>query len=369
MSGVVSVGVAVTAVAAAVSTDFAVFAVIGAIGATVGAIGAVTKVKELQIAGAAIGVVGAVGGVASAAGAFGEGGVFGSGGTIFGGSSGGAGAASFGASGAGELGLPNAGGPAASVDNLAGLGGTSGIEPSAFDMQWSAAQANQAAGDSLRDWGMLETVAKAVDPTTASSPVISSASDGGDTVGGVAGESLDKVTPAAVVGSAGGDWLNPNAPAGGGVTTPAATAPSIPAAPAVTGTPTLGIPAAPGSPPTALETLLGNPASGAKIGDDSVWSDLLAFARKNPFMVSGAIQGAASFLNGALNPLTPAQIAAMKAQEKANLAAANRSNAETGILNQRLSNMQGQMPIASRITGAPQGVGLINSPTVTGVPA
>jgi len=97
MSGIISVGAALTATAVATSTVAAAgtltiggaFAIIGAVGATVGAVGAITKVKELQYAGAALGAVGLVGGLASAAGLFGEassifggaGGLFGSGGS------------------------------------------------------------------------------------------------------------------------------------------------------------------------------------------------------------------------------------------------------------------------------------------------
>lgn len=79
MSGVISVGAALTATAVAASSVASVgltvgsaFAIIGAVGATVGAVGAITKVKELQYAGAALGAVGLVGGLASAAGLFGE---------------------------------------------------------------------------------------------------------------------------------------------------------------------------------------------------------------------------------------------------------------------------------------------------------
>jgi hypothetical protein len=116
MSGVVSVGVAATAIGVAAATGFETFAVIAAVGATIGAVGGVAHIKELQYAGAAIGAVGLIGGLANAAGMFGETGLFGPGGAF-------GPEPSFGASGAGELGL-SGGAPAASGVDAATWAGT-----------------------------------------------------------------------------------------------------------------------------------------------------------------------------------------------------------------------------------------------------
>jgi hypothetical protein len=125
MSGVVSVGVAATAIGVAAATGFETFAVIAAVGATIGAVGGIAHIKELQYAGAAIGAVGLIGGLANAAGMFGETGLFGPGGAF-------GPEPSFGASGAGELGL-SGGAPAASGVDSGTWAGVSASPTTGYD--------------------------------------------------------------------------------------------------------------------------------------------------------------------------------------------------------------------------------------------
>lgn len=376
MSGAVSVGVAAFAIAGAVATEFATFAVIGAIGATVGAIGAVTKVKELQIAGAAIGAVGAIGGIASAAGAFGTGGVFGTGGTIFGGAEAGAAGLAGGGSWADQAFTATQG--ASSWADTAAAGGLSGID--AEIAQWSTygAQApgvagpsagttfidhlNGAVGNEAFDGfgdhqftGFGDDVPAATDGTT-----------GTTSTTGTGGKHPSWTTTDSTTGTAG---IDPSA---------APPAPDVPKT-TVSGDVT---PTAPE--PTLTEQLIQGreanasgfgagkgplgPSGGSVASTDSFWKDIWSFAKDNKALVGGMIQGASSFLSGATDPRTPATIQAMNAQAAQNRAAANRAQAEADLINQRLSNMRGPAPRATRITGQPAGVGLINSPTVTGAP-
>lgn len=372
MSGAVSVGVAAFAIAGAVATEFATFAVIGAVGATVGAIGAVTKVKELQIAGAAIGAVGAIGGIASAAGAFGTGGVFGTGGTIFGGAEAGAAGLAGGGSWADQAFTATQG--ASSWADTAAAGGLSGID--AEIAQWSTygAQAPGVAGPSAGTT-FIDHINGAVG---------NEAFDGfGDHQFTGFGDDVPAATDGTTGTTTGTGGKDPLMTATGSTTGTAGVDPS--AAPPAPAAPVSGEVTAPGSEPTLTEQLIqGREAnasgfgtgkgplgpSGGSVAPDngSFWKDIWAFAKDNKALVGGMIQGASSFLSGATDPRTPATIQAMNAQAAQNRAAANRAQAEADLINQRLSNMRGPAPRATRVTGAPQGVGLINSPTVTGAP-
>lgn len=354
MSGAVAVGVAAVAVGTAVATDFATFAVVAAVGATVGAIGTIAKVPALQIAGAAIGVVGAVGGIASAAGAFGEAGVFGSvnstqgftASQALGGATGG-----FSESAAQIAGTSGA-------DNLAGLGANA----SGADNAWAAAQSGaqvQWGGGSAIDQvnGGMTTAAAAASPNAAEPPVISQGDGEGTSLGNVR-------NPGAPDANVNPSILTQSAPV---VNTPLSTPPpvSTPDAPVPTG----------GTPPGTDVTIPGYDAGvKANMGTMNMgtpsdsWGNIWGFIKDNKTLVSGAVQAIGSFASGMLNPLTPAQIAALNASAKANQAAANQSNAQASILNQRASNMQQPLPVAS-ITGRPT-LGLLQQASpVTGVPA
>lgn len=347
MSGAVSVGVAAIAIGGAIATEFATFAVIGAIGATVAAVGAVTKVKELQIAGAAIGVVGAVGGLASAAGAFGTGGVFGAGGDIFGGAS-----AMAGVSGSGMEGAMTAANMApgvADAGNLASgfgqIGAVGADAPSIFQ---------QIVGG----LNNVDTFSGVVEPVaTASAP---------------APDIVQEAQPATVAGGKGPEWTGAGTPGQSTASTGAPSAPSVPGMDA-SGRAPYGVPETVNgstNPTDKVADLINkNILPESKVAKDSIWADIWDFTKNNKALVGGAVQGAFSFLSGATDPRTPATIQAMEAQSAANRAAAARSNAEADLINQRLANMRGPVPRATRVTGTTQGVGLINSPTVTGVPA
>ena len=67
--------------------------------------------------------------------------------------------------------------------------------------------------------------------------------------------------------------------------------------------------------------------------------------------IMGALQAGGSFLAGATNPLTPAQIAQAQAQ-------ANANNAAAGLTNLQVSNLSQPIPVASIGSNAS---GLINT--------
>lgn len=358
MSGAVSVGVAAFAIAGAVATEFATFAVIGAVGATVGAIGAVTKSKELQIAGAAIGAVGAIGGIASAAG------VFGTGGTIFGGAEAGAAGLAGGGSWADQA-FAATQGASSWADTALAAGG--GID--AEIAQWSSYGAQAPAAGAGAGSHMIDTIAATVEPPVAAAgspqPVAAQGTDAR-----LVGQNDPMLTRAVqnepVVDVSLGAPRTPSVP---GMDASGRAPYGVPEAPTVTGE----VSVAPGAEANASRFGAGKgpmgPSGGSVSPTDSFWKDIWDFARSNKYMTGGLIQGAASFLTGAADPRTPAQIQKMNAEAAAYRAAGARSTAEADLINQRLSNMRGPVPVARRVTGAPQGNGLINSPTVTGAPA
>lgn len=358
MSGVVSVGVAVTAIAVAVETGFETFAVIAAVGATVGAIGAVAKIPALQIAGAAIGVVGAVGGLASAAGAFGAGGVFGSGGTV--------GAAFAGpsavASSAGQFTESAAQIAGTNAAAAAGLGGAPEL---------GAAGAWGQGGAGVIDTVNAGGVAGMSTPEAAASPVAASGTVN-DQFGNVIAQGDGEGTSLGNVRNP-GEQLAQSAQTNdilrGGAGIPDATVGST------SGRLISNGPLVDATAPDYINGGVGSNSADASINKTgstditSPWGGIKDFLKDNKTLVSGAIQGGASFLSGALSPLTPAQVAALNAQAKANEAAARRSDAEAAILGMRASNMGQPIPVASRITGRPA-LGIVNSASpITGVPA
>lgn len=94
------------------------------------------------------------------------------------------------------------------------------------------------------------------------------------------------------------------------------------------------------------------------------WDEIWKFAKENQMMVMGGLQAASSFLSGAMSPLAPAQVEALRTQAEQNRAASNLARAQEDILRRRLSNMGEPIPVAQRRPPS----GLVNM-AVTGRPA
>lgn len=335
---------AVSAVVAGAAISAAtVFTVVAAVGATVGAIGAVTGDKNLQRFGMIVGAVGGIGALASSIGAI--------------------------------------GGDAASLGNDADAAAGMGTGSDAYTAASGAASVSplgsvtDPASDAAN--AAVPSVADGIDPTYGG--VINSTDATGTDVSGLAnGEPITQ----AMDGGAGplvqpGDAaLGPKPPAPGVTGGTSTTATGNPAATAAA-TPDNGVDQA----SNMLRNLdlqsdvaaEGGTGSGGIMGTlGKFGSSLTDYATAHPGAALGVLQAAGSFLQGATNGLTPAQIAAYNAQAAANRAAA-------ALAQQQASNMAGNLPVASRVTGtpastAPVPAGLINSTAkpaanVTGVPA
>lgn len=352
---IIAIGAAVFAVAAAVATDFAIFATIAAVGATIGAVGAVTNNKALMIAGGVIGAIGGVGALAQSAG------IIGSDASLFGsvfGSSGGA-AASAAPSIESEIAQWSQYGADLDVQGNAALSGVGAYSSEGVPL--TGTQALE---------GVPTTASQTVDPTTGAvqsldtsvSPQISAASGPDVTPTGTVdngvipqGDSGAINAPGDVARTAGAD---PNGSILNGVTPPAApSAPSVGVDPQ--GNSVLANVTGKVATPTT-ESLINagaganNPAITINRVDLSAWDGIKDFIKDNNRLVAGVAQAGASFIAGATNGLTPAQIAALNAQADANQAATNLSRMQQ-------ANMSQPIPVASRVatppvTGAPAGI-------------
>lgn len=364
---VFAVGVAVVAIgiAAEVGTTLAIIA---AVGATIGAVGAVTGSKELMIAGGVIGAIGGIGALASSAGIFGS---------------------------AATLGEVAAGTTAA--ETASPFGAASGID--AEIGQWASYGSN--AGATLSGAPSVSAAAPAVDNTLdVVNTVTGNVNTASEPLGSVTANAASPNVNPAVAADA-----TPNATSTGEAsatlenfgtpnTTPPGAAPGV-AAPQAPGTAdpsavtnsvlngNAGVVTGKVGPLNA-ESLINAPNStgitmvrgattipssvSAPLGSGSgsgIFSQLMDVIGKPGVgtLASGVVQAGMSFLSGATNGLTPAQIAALNAQAEANQAAANLSRMQQ-------ANMSGNLPVASRtplvrsppVTGAPAPVGLINTP-------
>lgn len=338
---------AVAAIGIAAETGFAVFATIAAVGATIGAVGAVTNNKALMIAGGVIGAIGGIGALAQSAGilgsdvglfggSFGDG--FGSGGSVFGG---------------------EAFGPPANLSPQAAVDSWNGVGPEPFGPPEPYGPPGLGGGGQIVDQtGAMQPLEASTSPALASAnaPDVTPAGavDGGvPPPQGDAGQfnapydatraslqpgNPDATTNAILNRGTGAEPFGPPASA-------APNAPAVPAAGDVTGTPaSLDIPA-----PSTINQKAGGV-------DPSAWTSIKEFLKNNDRLAAGVIQAGGSFISGATNGLTPAQIAALNAQAEVNQAAANLSRTQQ-------ANMAQPLPVASRappVTGAP--IGLINTP-------
>lgn len=407
MSGAIAITTAVVAVGAAVATEFATFAVIAAVGATIGAVGAVTHSRELMIAGGVIGAVGAIGGLASSASLFGEFGLFSAGEGAAAQAAGLAGDVSFVAPAAGETmagivqsaemsgSLPgvyagmeatNAGSGFAPlfdtgqyqavtdvIDMVNGITPTPAAEVAAAVTPNPMAEANVAQG--MSPWGN-DSIAPGSSGTMGTLPDTS----------GVDPTVVQPTNPPPLLGTAADPAVTSEIitqPAGGVVTGGTATnnpinGVGVNTTGAVNGGVSTGLDPARMTSTSAIDraldpTLGSNPAIPSGSGSaDSMWSSFRDFiATPGGGTTAAAVARAAgSFISGATNELTPAQISAYRAQAQANIASANLSNQQAATIERQRNNLSGAVPVASRRTRP----GLMNTAAlpqqpVTGVPA
>lgn len=408
MSGVVSIGAAVTATAIA---GFAVaevgltigtaFAIAGAVGATAAAVGTIAKVPELQYAGAALGIVGAVGGIASAAGVFGAG-AFGE-----------LGGAALGevatATTAAETMSPFASSTLAATDAGTWAGVAAEVGASYADvgslMEGQGIVAGEMPGYDVVDMvnsgvrvptGQVQTPTGLPEVTPAAAEVPTVTGTPAQTVPQqqlpdfkavpefdlpMPGETplLNQTVPQ------GGDAFNApweaTAPGRPGVETPLLDQQPIPQGDALP--PQGDVPSAAAQQQPAGRITLDAGSNrvieaAQRIGpgyhqygappapaEPSTFGKIMDYVGKHPVLLMGAIQAGSSFLSGAFgSSITPEQRAALEAQAEQNRAAARLYDQQTATLQWRQQNMS-QMPIARRGGISP---GLLNSP-VTGVPA
>lgn len=356
VAGVASAAAAAGGLIALASTAVGAFEIIGAVGATLSAVGAVTGNKGLTQAGMVLGVAGGVGALASDAG-------------LIGGSA--ASAASNDA-----------------ADAAAGMGGDSAA---AYNAASAASYASISPTGDVTLTGAADNLATGVDATSGLAGDLSSSGGqliGGDVPGsGTTVQSMN--SQAANVDPTYGGVLNSNAPSPGATVDAGATPTPGQAGSAVTGDTgvdnTLTGTAAsnqagnladlPATDPQAIlaggttKPLPDDASITDKIlgtgGGNGLISSMQSWAKDNPMVSYGLLQGASQFVGGAFSKLTPAQVNALNAQAAANLAGAN-------LTNQQRQNMTGGVPSASY---TPRVTGIINTnPTgaganVTGVPA
>lgn len=360
---VIAIGFAAFAIATAVATLETV-AIIAAVGATIAAVGAVTNNKALMIAGGVIGAIGGIGALAQSAG-------------LIGGS-----ALSLGSSAASGV-VGETGAAAAGIDAEIAQWSSYG----ALGESLSGAPALSAAPSIATQADVIDQVSGAMQPLESSvSPAVGTAY-------------APDIAPAAAIDNAaipqglinGGEAsatgytsaaLDPLAQTAE-VTVPNVSAPQVPGTSQTATTNSILNGGQGGSPPVGpVDYGAGGASAGAGVtgrvavetgagqaGSSSggIFGKLMDMVSKPGVgtLLSGVVQAGSSFISGATNGLTPAQIAALNAQAAANQAAANQSNLQQ-------SNMREPLPVASRsppVTGA---TGLINSPPripVTGAAA
>ncbi len=336
---VVAVGFAVAAIAVAVDVG-TTLAIVAAVGATIAAVGAVTNNRTLMIAGGVIGAIGGIGALATSAGIIG------------------ADAFSFGSNAASGLASDSA--IAGGITSDAGFAGAVGADVVPGGAA-AVGDASVSAAGGTSD--IIDQIAGTVQPVEGStSPVIASA----DAPNVAPTAAVDNSTiPQGVENEQQASSLG--LPTGQGDSPPpvgqAPTAPTAPSDPTVAGsTPGTANPMDAGIPGSyqAAQNAVGKVGAVTMPATDGsgIWGTIKDLLGSNGGgrLLSGVVQAGSSFISGATNGLTPAQIAALNAQAQANQAAANLSNRQQ-------ANMAEPLPVASRappITGAP--AGLINTP-------
>lgn len=321
----VAVGAAVAATAVA-AVEVTTFTIIAAVGAVVGAVGAITGNKALSIAGMAIGAVGGIGSLAEA-------GAFGSDAQSFvNGIGGGSGSAA--ATGAAEA---TPGSEAAQTATAQGAQ-SSLINPTqevqASNSPTSLINMNQ----SSLPAGNMST--SAIDHSVATGVV--------DQINGTAPTGVD--TPN----------LNPDGTPLAGSAAPPNAYGEGDSVPPTSGTPKVDVSSGASTtsgqtPPSSGDNVVSPPGDTgyySSVGDlidhgpvdvpqePTTWGNIMKFLGKNSSLTFGALMAGGSFLSGATNPKTPADIELEKAQ-------ANLYNQQASLLGFRMNNMQQGVPVSS----------------------
>lgn len=333
MSGGISVGVALGATALAASDVAAVGLTVGtvmeataAVGATVGAVGALTGNKTLQLGGMALGAVGGIGSIAAGAGMFGA--------DALGGVTAGASAGS------------GAGGAFTGAD-AASMAGATGLDVGPVsDM---AGTMSAASGP-----GTITDILSSITGTTPPADMMPADQFSGAISQGDG--TLNAPGDAARIGQQPGNPAAAQPP--GGMVNASATSPAAPpATPDTSGSPPPAATSAPSTAPTATTAKPGSsqpttPAPGT-------WDAIMKFIEAHPALALGGVSAASSFLSGAFNPKTPAEVNSLNSTAAKNTADVGLINAQTQVAQNQAKNMSAPLPTATR-TRTNTGVGLIN---------
>lgn len=369
VGAVAAVGFAAADVAAVGLTIGSAFAIAGAVGATLGAVGSVTKNKALSTAGMILGGIGAVGGIASAAGLFSsaaDAGIAaapaaGQTTSAFGGvTSDAANAATYGTQAAFDTGnAVGAGAGTAIPASIAADNASAGM------IDFVAQPPPGAAANGIGTFDVSQAEANPVDTLMSkiapqSTPQIGANSSDINTAAQNSGL-LNNGTDTTAVTNTSQAAATPNTQVAAATNPVQATAGNA-----------VPLPQGPGN--SAAQPLFEDTTNtldtGIKTGSanasSGIFSKILDFTHNNPLATYGLLQTAGSFLSGATNQLTPAQIAQLNSQANANNAAAALTQLQT-------RNLSAPKAVASTtpVTGTPQTLVPPTVPTVqpvTGVP-
>jgi hypothetical protein len=303
------------AVGAALAGTFTVMGtlqIVGAVGATLGAIGAVTGDKGLQTAGLVMGGIGGIGSLAAGAGLLGD-----------------ASAPLFGSSTGGIISDSAATGGLTSGLEGPGFGGVGGAGAASAGKDIIGSITSNASQVGVKAVELTPSVNLATDLVTTPLPNLTGTST--DLLASGAGKVAGLINSSSPTA----DAMPPTTSTAMPGSAPGVATPDAPVAPVVN---------------TPRQVNVDEPGGGA-------FSGILKFAKENPAVALGTIQAAGSFLQGSFNSLTPAQVAALKAQAANNQASANMTQTQ-------VDNMKQGFPVATRRPG-----GLINSQPVTGAAA
>lgn len=324
----VAVGAAVAATAIA-AVEVTTFTIIAAVGAVVGAVGAITGNKALSIAGMAIGAVGGIGSLAEA-------GALGSDAQSFvSGIGGGSGSAA--ATGTAEA-VPGseaaqtatAQGAQSSLINPAQEAQAGGSPTSLINMNSSSLPPGNMSTSAIDNQIATGTIDHITGGTSLPGDAPSFAPDSTPLTGSSEGVPM--------AGSA----APPNA-YGMGSSTPPVSGSEVATPPGTTTGGAAGATGAGAAPDGSLYTDVGDLIEHGPIDipqEPSTWGNIMKFLGKNSNLTFGALMAGSSFLSGATNPKTPADIELEKAQ-------ANLYNQQANLLGFRMNNMQQGIPTSS----------------------
>lgn len=337
LGGATAIGATAAAIGAGTFAALSVgtvFTTIATVGAVIGAVGVVTGVKELQTAGMVIGGIGGIGSLANAVGAFGANATLGS---VFG----------------GEAGIPDG---AAGASLMNGAVDAEGTPLSSYTAASSGGDvigtANNIAGVGAGGLDAEGNPLSSVMSSQAASPAATGASAVGTDAEGNPLSSVTKA-PSSSASSATDAEGNPLSSTGSGTSTPTLSN-SIPTIDKT------AISQQFGTDPSQITNYKAPSGASYTFTPGSGWAPASAGgiggflgSQSGGLIGMGVIQAAGSFLQGAFDPLKPAQVAAYQAQ-------ANANNASAALTNKQVGNMGQPIPVAQRlaVTGK---LGMMNS--------